>query len=245
MMKEVLQPLLPSPLRARSEERILLETTEGEEAPTSYRSDVAVVDVGRRSGAAKTASAAGATATIEPILVEYHTGPVFDRFVQIIDRTAGNRVVTAIELLSPWNKGPGTLNKAYRKKLDDYARGGVTIVEIDLLRFPPRDRLPIAQVDLPPRRRTPYLTCVQRAGRQDMWEIYPMKLREPLPRIPIPLRQTDGDIGLDLQPLIDRAYVAGGHDDIDYSRPVDPPLDPEDAAWADELLKAAGHRAQT
>ena len=163
--------------------------------------------------------------------------------MQIIDRTPGNRVITAIELLSPWNKGPGTLKKAYRKKLDDYARGGVSIVEIDLLRFPPRDRLPIGQVVLPPRRRAPYLTCVQRAWRQDVWEIYPMNLRQPLPRIPIPLRQTDGDIGLDLQPLIDRAYNAGGHDDIDYSQPTSPPLDTEDAQWAQELLQSAGFRS--
>ena len=104
--------------------------------PKTKKHDVAVVDLGRRPGAAAVGTSTAALATVEPVLVEYHTGPILDRFVQIIDRTDGNRVITAIELLSPWNKGPGTLNKAYRKKLDDYARGGVSIVEIDLLRFP-------------------------------------------------------------------------------------------------------------
>ena len=38
-----------------------------------------------------------------------------------------------IEILSPWNKGAGRLNKDYRKKLEDYARAEVSVVEIDLL----------------------------------------------------------------------------------------------------------------
>jgi hypothetical protein len=40
---------------------------------------------------------------------------------------------------------------------------------------------------------------------------------------------------LELQPLITRVYAAGGHDDIDYRKPPDPPLEPDDAAWAAEL----------
>lgn len=76
----------------------------------------------------------------------------------------------------------------------------------------------------------------------DRWYVYPIALRAPLPRIPIPLRPSDADIGLELQPLIERVYTAGGHDDIDYSRPANPPLEGDDAAWADELLKKAGKR---
>jgi hypothetical protein len=62
-------------------------------------------------------------------------------------------------------------------------------------------------------------------------------LREPLPTIPIPLRQTDADVGLRLQPLIDKIYEEGGHDDIDYARqPPDPPLSPADTQWAANLI---------
>jgi hypothetical protein len=32
------------------------------------------------------------------------------------------------------------------------------------------------------------------------------------------------------------------YDDIDYRREPDPPLDPADATWADELLRKAGKR---
>jgi hypothetical protein len=235
---EAIQSLLPSALRARSEERVLLETTDDQERAGDYRSDIAVVDTGRRAASASPAS--GAAATVEPILVQYHQGPEVDRFIQIIDRTSGNRVVTVVEILSPWNKGSGRGNKDYLRKLDDYARGGVNVVEIDLLRHPTRDRLQVSQLDLPAARRTPYLTSVRRAGTPDQWAVYPMPLREPLPRIPIPLRPTDADVGLELQPLIDRVYTAGGHDDIDYTKLPTPPLDPDDAAWAAQLLQTAG-----
>ena len=237
---EAIQAALPSELRARSEERIVLETTEDHDTLVDYRSDVAVVDSGRRG--AVPSPTGPAVATVDPVLVRYHPVPVVDRFVQIIDRTSGNRVVTVIEILSPWNKGPGRLNKDYLRKLDDYARGNVGVVEIDLLRYPSRDRLPVGQLDLPPARRAPYLTCVRRAAAPDQWAVYPMPLRQSLPRVPIPLRPTDPDLGLELQPLIDRVYTAGGHDDIDYAKPANPPLDAEDAAWADQLLRSVIRR---
>jgi hypothetical protein len=231
---ESLQPRLPRALRARSEERVLLEDAEGD-TDQSYRSDVALVDTGRFRGEPR--SGGVAVATVDPISVQLCDGPALDRFVQIIDTTSGNRVVTAIEILSPWNKGPGKLNKGYLQKLDDYARAGVSIVEIDLLRYPYRGRLKIDHVDLPAKRRAPYLTCLRRAWEDDRWWVYPMALRQPLPTIPIPLREGEHEIGLELQPLIERVYAAGGHDDIDYSRPPDPPLEAGDAAWAEGLIR--------
>ena len=135
------------------------------------------------------------------------------------------------------------MNNYYLGKLDDYARGEVSVVEIDLLHYPPRDRLQVGQRDLPLERRAPYLVCVRRAWALDVWEVYPMVLRHALPRVPIPLRHADADVGLELQPLIDRVYAAGAHDDIDYSKPIDPPLDKDAAAWADELLRKAGKRS--
>jgi hypothetical protein len=63
-----------------------------------------------------------------------------------------------------------------------------------------------------------------------------------LPVIRLPLRPADADVPLDLQALIDRCYHHGRYDDIDYRAPPNPPLEPADAAWADELL--AAHRAR-
>ena len=92
--------------------------------------------------------------------------------------------------------------------------------------------------DIPANRRQPYMVCIRRGWAPDEWLAFPISLRTSLPSIPVPLRQTDAVISLDLQPLIERVYVAGGHDDIDYAKPSVPPLNGEDALWAAELVKA-------
>jgi hypothetical protein len=235
-MKEALQPMLPPDLRARQEERVLLETSQRERL-SEYRADVAVVNVEGRAAAA----AATPAATLEPIVVEVQPRTVVDRSLRIIDVTHGNRVVTAIEVLSPWNKRASRLNRLYRRKLADYGRTRVSVVEIDLLRSS-RHRLPVGQADLPANRRTPYLVCIRRGWKASRWELYPIPLRLTLPPVPVPLRKNEPDIAVDLQAIIERAYTAGGHDDIDYRKPPEPPLEAEDAAWAEALLKEAGRR---
>ena len=54
----------------------------------------------------------------------------------------------------------------------------------------------------------------------------------------MPLRKGDADAPLDLQALVDQAYRNGRYDTLDYKADPDPPLRPDDAAWADELLRA-------
>jgi hypothetical protein len=114
-------------------------------------------------------------------------------------------------------------------------------VEIDLLRggmhvtAAPLERLPRAY-------RGPYRICVWRAARPDQWEVYRVPLEQRLPAIAIPLRPTDADVPLDLQPLVDRCYLTGAYDDLDYTRAPDLPLEPEHTAWADDLLRQKGIR---
>jgi hypothetical protein len=69
-----------------------------------------------------------------------------------------------------------------------------------------------------------------------------LRLSERLPGIRIPLRQSDSDVPIDLQTVIDQCYENGGYDTIDYRRPPVPPLDPDMAAWADQWLRAKGVR---
>jgi len=68
-------------------------------------------------------------------------------------------------------------------------------------------------------------------------EVYPIRLREKLPTIRIPLRAKDTDALLDLQALIDECWATGGYDDIDYSVEPVPPLGSADAAWARSLIR--------
>jgi hypothetical protein len=95
---------------------------------------------------------------------------------------------------------------------------------------------------VPPEHRKAYQICVSRVWKQREIELYPCSLRQRMPMIRIPLRETDDDVVLDLQMFIDRCYHNGRYDDLDYRRELVPALNPDDAAWADALLKAAGYR---
>jgi hypothetical protein len=178
------------------------------------------------------------TSAAKPFLVHV-SEPEVDRRVEIIDVAAGERVVTAIEVLSPANKLPGRAREAYRAKQRDFIAGGVNLVEIDLVRqgqwvFSADE----AQVPLP--LRTLYMICIFRATQPEVRAFYSLPFREPLPRIGIPLRPEDRDVTLDLQAVINQAYEDGRYERTDYRRPLNPPLPTEDAAWATELLRKAG-----
>jgi hypothetical protein len=151
-------------------------------------------------------------------------------------------VVTVIEVLSPSNKAPGQGRELYVKKQEELKAGGVSLVEIDLIRFGKRV-LAVPFDRIPEGHRTPYAACAQRGWKAFEVEFYRIPLRERLPAIRIPLRQSDTDVALDLQPLIDQSYEDGryGHE-IDYRSEPDPPLSADDALWADALLREKGLR---
>ena len=70
--------------------------------------------------------------------------------------------------------------------------------------------------------------------------MFPSRLKEPLPCIPVPLRQGEDELPLDLQFLFIRAYDSGPYrrGAVDYEEPLDPPLAEGDTAWAVHLLRA-------
>jgi hypothetical protein len=181
------------------------------------------------------------------VAVRIYTDPFQHRFVEIYDAERGHKLVTLIEIVSPSNKRPGPDRRAYETKQRDVLESDVNLVELDLLRHG-RRLLPypdlVAVVDaLDP----DYLVLLNRSTlRQGNWmdyTLYPIHLREPLPCIPIPLAGEDPDVLLDLQVAANRVYREGPYvRAIDYSVSSDPPLNEADAAWADELLRAAGLR---
>lgn len=231
-----LQHQLPEPLVARAEEDVSVDIEDV--VSPRIRPDVRVAEAGRasRSGGIATMSSPMDVAT--PLLVHVPE-PEVDRRVEIIDPSSGGRVVTAIEVLSPSNKLPGRARLAYESKQSDLLAAGVNLVEIDLVRRGSW-AFSASETILPPRKREPYMICVFRATNPGARAIYPMALREQLPRIAIPLRRDDRDVVLDLQQIINQAYEAGRYDRTDYSRPLDPPLPVEDASWAADLLHRAG-----
>ena len=78
-------------------------------------------------------------------------------------------------------------------------------------------------------------------GRQRTWPSFIRgRSRRPLPAIRVPLRESDADVTLNLQALIDQCYENGGYDTIDYHQPPVPPLDPACAAWAEKMAPCEG-----
>ena len=143
----------------------------------------------------------------------------------------------AADDLSPTNKWPGDGNDLYARKQREYRSGVVNQVEIDLTRQGDRSAVfPLAS--LAHRYRALYLAWVRRSSQPTKVEVYPLPLQQPLPTIGIPLGSNHADVPLDLQAIVTQCYRNGRYADIDYRRPLQPPLPAEDAAWVDELLRS-------
>lgn len=167
--------------------------------------------------------------------------PLTEGFIRILDGANEYKVTTVVEFLSAANKAGANGTQEYLQRQRDVLSSDINLVEIDLLRRGQRVTA-MPRQDIPLSHRTPYHVCVHRAWQGPQFEIYRLPLRERLPIIPIPLRQTDKDVTLDLQAVLDQAYRLGRYDDLDYHSEPDPPLDPEEARWADELLRREGRR---
>jgi len=230
---ERIQERLPKDLRARVEERVFVEPALG--AERGIYPDVRVVE--RPGLDADRHPVAGDVAVAEPLVIHLEDEPVTQGFIEIRESGTGQPVITVIEILSLANKVPGQGQELYRQKQRELKEGGVSLVEIDLLRAG-RRVLSIPSELIPPSHRTPYQVCIHRGSRPTAVEVYRVPLRERLPVIPIPLRETDRDAPLDLQAILDHCYSSAAYDDIDYSVDPDPALEPDDAAWAAALLKA-------
>lgn len=89
-----------------------------------------------------------------------------------------------------------------------------------------------------------YAVAVSRAWKRDKSQLYVVNLRQPLPAIEVPLRQSDPKVLLDLQFVAGRAYDRGPYrrGAVGDLRAPDPPLRHSDVAWAEELLKPLRQR---
>ncbi|HQU45477.1 MAG TPA: DUF4058 family protein [Pirellulales bacterium] len=233
-----IQTSLPHDLLARVEERLVVEP---DDSPArGIRADVRVVEQKAPPAVPQAAGVAVAEDVEAPALIDLSDEPITEGFIKIVDATA-EKVVTVIEILSMSNKLPGEGQRLYRQKQQELNEGGVSLVEIDLLRAG-EHVLNVPSRRIPRAYRTPYRVCVRRGWRPRRVELYRAPLEKRLPKIQIPLRETDKDVTLDLQSLIELCYRNGRYDRTDYTVDPDPPFDPPTAAWANELLKAKGLR---
>ena len=231
--RDQLQRKLPRDLRARIEERVFVEADD-EDHFRGIPPDVQVVEHPRLGSVGTQPE--GGVATAEPIVVLTADDPISQGYIEIVDASSGNRVVTVLEFVSPSNKVPGDGRDLYLRKQREVIGAKASLVEVDLTRTGQRC-LAARMTRIPRRYRTTYLACVTRGWKWGQAEVYPLPLPQRLPAIRVPLRQTDADVPLDLQTLIDQCYENGGYDSIDYRQPVQPPLDPVDLAWVEEWLR--------
>jgi len=150
-------------------------------------------------------------------------------FLEIHDRES-HELVSVIELVSPTNKYAGPDREQYLAKARRVQRSSAHFVEIDLLRGGPR----MPWVDMA----CDYCVVVSRAERRPRAGIWPIRLRDPLPAIPFPLRYGEADIRLDLQQLLHRIYDAAGYAYYIYAGPPEPSLAAADSAWANQFIPA-------
>jgi len=237
--RDALQGVLPGSLRARVEERVLLETPKGLGDHPLYP-DVRVVEYASNRGLET--RPAGSSVVAEPLLVEADPEPATETFLEIINPASGNKVVTVIEFLSPAHKSPGPNREQYLRKQREVIASDANLVEIDLNRFGTHT-LAFALEHLKPHVRTAYMACVRRATRPGKAEVYPMMLWEWLPVLKIPLRPGDADVPLDLQKLINQCYRNGGYEGtLNYAADAEPPLFGADEEWAGVMLHEKGLR---
>ncbi|MEZ4713651.1 MAG: DUF4058 family protein [Caldilineaceae bacterium] len=135
-----------------------------------------------------------------------------------VRETGTDRLVTAIEILSPVNKRPGSQREKYLRKRRELLNSDIHVIEIDLLRGGQRSPLEIAPPD------AAYYVTLGRAGNRPTIDVWAIQLQDRLPRIPVPLLYPDPDIVIDLGAIVKEVYERGAYARrLDYTPPPPPP----------------------
>lgn len=221
-VSEVLVPLVRPSYIVKLDEHLYIHELSAEERRFGGRGDITLARSGLPGaslpGPASTPPSHGRV----PVAVDVES----QSFIEIRDRR-NRELVTVIELLSPY-KRHGPDRELYLAKRHQLLASPVHLVEIDLLRGGPR--LPIEELA-----ECDYYVLVSRAEERPRAGIWPVRLRERLPAVPVPLRAPDGDVHFDLQEVIHRIHDAAGYQDYIYTGTPQPPLSPADVVWAETL----------
>jgi Protein of unknown function (DUF4058) len=240
-MKGTLQQNLPESYYAQSSQRVWVEYTRRHIEP-----DVEVVRSARRprkrvrGGGLALADHEAASSVVVTVETIEH-GPFKESFLEIRRRWGkGIQIVTSIEVLSPANKKVGNPGREkFLEKQRETLGSETHLVEIDLLRGGTHT-LAVPKDLVTARAGTyEYMVSIHRFNRPNEYLVYPITVRQRLPKIAIPLSPGDPDVTLDLQDVFDRSYDFGPYRrEIEYGKDrIVPRLKPEQAEWATNLLK--------
>jgi len=187
----------------------------------------------KRSEEAAPLETGGVATLAEPIVVPLLIDDEV-RERRIVIRDAENHeVVTVIEIVSPSNKKSGAYGRGnFLSKRREVLNSTANWVEIDLL----RDGIRTVPDDVWDKGE--YFVHISRPLDRRTSHVWPLRITDPLPPIPIPLRPEDGGTTLDLQAVFDAVYDRCGYDlQIDYDREPVPPLAPELHEWARKQIE--------
>ena len=126
---DALNDLLPPHYRAAMQERVVISDVDQPFSRARFP-DVAVLDAPGVGGVA-IASRSKHLLVRAPAMLTWDADPLTEFSVEILDTRFGEKVITAIEVLSPENKRPGDGMTQFRRKQQEYRQAGVSRVEID------------------------------------------------------------------------------------------------------------------
>lgn len=240
---------LPKGFIARVEQSLAVEGPDtaifatARNVPDSRQPDVTIFETERGGGVATlTAKVTALTRPlVEPEIVTQDE--LQQRFVRIYDRRHGGReVVAIIELLSPTNKDGAEGTAQYKRKQREARESGIHLLEIDLLRYGTHV-VYVPKTVLEESGAYDYLITLAHADYPVEYRFWRVGVRDKLPALALPLTSDVAPVPLDLQAVFDTCYdEAGLGDAVDYIQEPEPPLSPDDAIWADGLLRSAGLR---
>jgi hypothetical protein len=160
---------------------------------------------------------------------------VKERYLEI--REAGSdAVITVVEVLSPTNKRQGEGRRLYDNKRQTILGSTSHLVEIDLLRsHEPMAMHPVKTGSASTAR---YRILVSRSEFRPRADLYEFMLRDSIPEFPLPLRDAEEHVMVDLQALVNGIYDRSGYGiRVNYQEPVPAPaLSAVDQAWGNEML---------
>ena len=242
-LRESLQASLPSPYFAAIGRRVWIEVSRRSIGP-----DVEIRQRQPRGPSSVGRDPTGRLAVVNrpsarPVVVRVAHDEFREPFIEIYMRSdEGKRLVSSIEVLSYSNKTPGEHGRElYLRKQKEILASKVHLVEIDLLRggehatAVPRDLACEACGEFD------YHVSLHDFTDLETFYVYPIQLDERLPQVDIPLLPGDAPVRLDFQAAFDRCYGAGPYaQEIRYGEDaIIPPLDPDKAAWAAQLVQSA------